>query len=126
MIALLQTAPHAEGVFIPAWMLGLFGGCLVMLLGIIGFLIQFVMNTFRGVVADLKKVVDEAVKAFQSFKDDAPKEFVTHPFFEEARQGLKDDTTRAHKRITELREELTEHAKGCPAVMRFTRSADGG
>ena len=126
MIALLQSTPHAEGVFIPAWMLGAFGVCLVMLLGIIGFLIQFVMNTFREVVSDLKKVVNEAVDAFQSFKDDAPKEFVTHPFFEEARRGLKDDTTRAHKRITELREEVVEHAKNCPAAVRLSRSLEGG
>ena len=126
MIALLQSTPPAEGVFIPAWMLGAFGVCLVMLLGIIGFLIQFVMNTFKGVVTDLKTVLDEAVKAFQSFKDDAPKEFVTHPFFAEARQALKDDTTRAHKRITELREEVVEHAKSCPAAVRFSRSMEGG
>lgn len=126
MIALLQSTPHAEGVFIPAWMLGVFGFLMVMLLGIIGFLIQFVMSTFKAVVADLKKVLDEAVKAFQAFKDDAPKEFVTHPFFEEARRGLKDDTTRAHKRITELREEVVEHAKSCPAAVRFSRSMEGG
>ena len=123
MIALLQSTPAAEGVFIPGWMLGLFGGTLIILLGVIGFLIQFVIGTFRSAVKDLKIVVDEAVKAFQSFKEFAPKEFVTYPFFEEARKGLKDDTTRAHKRITELRgefrEELDSHVQNCPVKVRL-------
>lgn len=123
MIALLQSTPAAEGVVIPGWMLGLFGGSLILLLGIIGFLLKFVLSTFRDAVKDLKTVIDEAVRAFQSFKDFAPKEFVTYPFFEEARKGLKDDTNRAHKRITDLREEIREdlkcHIDDCPVRARI-------
>lgn len=126
MIALLQVPAHAEGVFIPGWMLGMFGALLLILFGIIGYLTKFVVGTFKGLVTDLKTVIDEAVKAFQAFKDDAPKEFVTHPFFELAHRGQKDDIAHAHKRISELREELTEHSKNCPAAIRFGRSLDGG
>lgn len=120
MIALLQVPAHAEGVFIPGWMLGMFGALLLILFGIIGYLTKFVVSTFKGLVADLKTVIDEAVKAFQAFKDDAPKEFVTHPFFELAHQGQKDDIAHAHKRIGELKQDLDAHKNGCPALRALT------
>lgn len=119
MIALLQSTPLAEGVFIPGWMLGVFGTTLIILLGTIGYLIKFVVGTFKAIVRDLKTVIDEAVKAFQAFKDEAPKEFVTHPFFALARQELKDDITNGHRRIGEatarLEKDLREHKLECPA-----------
>lgn len=116
MIALLQATSPAEGVFIPAWMLAVFGAFLLALLGIIGWFIQ-------NMVADLKTVIEGAVAAFQSFKEEAPKEFVTHPFLDLALKGQSEDTGRAHKRINELKQELGDHRKD-PVAHGF-RAAEG-
>lgn len=118
MIALLQSAPTGEGVFIPAWMIGLFGASFMILLLIIGFFIKNMIATFKGLVVELKTALGEAVKAFQAFKDEAPKEFVTHPFFDLARQELKDDITNGHRRIGEavahFQKTLDDHRRECP------------
>ena len=119
---MLQNTPPLDGVLMPSWVIGLFATILMILLGVIGFLVKYTMSGFKDVVGKLEVALGEVVKAFQEFKDKAPKEFVTHPFFEMARQELKDDIAHGHKRIGEFaarfERDLAEHKLECPVRSR--------
>lgn len=127
MIGLLQSTPHDIGVSIPAWAIAMFGALILLLIGIIGYLLRFILGTFRSVVEKLERSIADFVAAFQSFKDEAPKEYVTHPFLALVRQELKDDISNGHKRIKEASErferEFTDHKRECP--VRFRTAMDG-
>ena len=128
MIALLQSSPNASSVAIPSWVLGLAGTAFMLLLGIIGYLLTFLLTTFKEVIGKLEKSIKEFVATFQAFKDEAPKEYVTHPFLELVRQELKSDVTNGHRRIKEatdrFTQELADHKRDCP--VRALRAMDGG
>jgi hypothetical protein len=126
MIALLQSSPASPSVAIPTWIIGMVGALFLLLLGIIGYLLRFVLGTFKSVVEKLEKSIADFVKSFQDFKDDAPKEYVTHPFLALVRQELKDDVANGHRRIQEttsrFERELAEHKRECP--VRVIRASE--
>lgn len=127
MVALLQTPPGMVPVH--PWVIGVAVTVTMMLIGIIGFLLKFMLSTFKGVVERLEKSLNSFVETFQEFKDAAPKEYVTHPFLALVRQELKDDVTNGHRRITEavarFEKELSDHKRDCP-VRPFRVSPDKG
>jgi hypothetical protein len=123
MFALLQTPPGTIPVH--PWVIGVSVTFTMMLIAIIGFLLKFMLSTFKGVVERLEASLTAFVATFQEFKDAAPKEYVTHPFLALVRQELKDDVTNGHRRISEavtrFEKELSDHRRDCP--VRAIRSS---
>lgn len=102
----------------------------MILLGIIGYLLTFLLSTFKEVIEKLEASIAAFVESFQEFKDAAPKEYVTHPFLAIVRQELKDDVTNGHRRIKEaadrFEKEFAAHKMECPIRLRGIHQAEGG
>ncbi len=99
-------------VSIPIWLVSLSGIFTIGLLGIISWFAKSLVQNITDALKDL-------AKAFETFKDDAPKRFVTQSFFELARQEIKAGISESHRRIDEVSErfesELKTHKEDCPA-----------
>ena len=118
MLALIQSAQTPDVIAIPAWMMGVFGAIFIIQTGVIGFLLKYVLHSFKSVILDLRAALEKAVAAFQEFEREAPKEFVTHTYFSLARKEQEDRIVQTHKRINEvassLQKTLDDHKRDCP------------
>jgi len=128
MLAMFQATQSTDGMLIPIWAISVFSATYLILFAAIGFLIKFAIGSFRAAVLDMRATLEKFVESFQAFKDEAPKEFVTHPFLEIVHKGLKDDIAHGHRRIGEFSErwerELKEHKADCPARSMALRGED--
>ena len=116
--SLTEAAHPGGGVFIPSWVIGLFAGLLVILLGVIGFFLQHLVSEISNGLTNLNKCVEE-------LRETVSREYVSKEFFKMAYDQMKGDNDRAfsdirflRKRIDEVastsESDLTDHERQCP------------
>jgi cell shape-determining protein MreC len=129
MLALTQPAQALDVIAVPSWMMGMFGAIFIILLGVIGFLLKYVLGSFKSVILELRVALEKAVEAFQEFEREAPKEFVTHTYFSLARREQEERIVQTHKRINEvassLQKTIDDHKRECPGRGMPWTKADG-
>ena len=114
----IQVQAHPDGVMIPAWVLGVTGALIMLLLGIVGFMVAFGIYTIRDVVTNLHKAIKELNDTLADYKERAPELFVPHDLFQMSQVKNTEDHEDLEKKIgaaeTRLRESWKEHISMCP------------